>query len=102
MEAIYFAVGVLTMVLLAVASLAVYSTVMVLKLKDELKLTHKMIDDVYGTIQHNDMEQSREINELHRRIDELNSYTDRRFDKLIDTYILVKETEKESKKLIKG
>ncbi len=120
MEAIMFAVGVLTMVLLAVASLAVYSTVMVLKLKDELKLTHKMIDDVYGTIQHNDMEQSREINELHsrieethrvidkksdelhRRIDELQSYTDRRFDKLIDTYLLVKETEQESKKLIKG
>ena len=95
MEAIYFAVGVLTMVLLAVASLAVYSTVMVLKLKDELKLTHKMIDDVYGTIQHNDMEQSREINEFR-------SYVDRRFDKMIDTYLLVKETEKESKKLIKG
>jgi hypothetical protein len=102
MEAIYFAVGVLTMVLLAVASLAVYSTVMVLKLKDEIKLIHKMIDDVYGTIQHNDMEQSGENNVLYRRIDELNSYTDRRFDKLIDTYILVKETEKESKKLIKG
>jgi hypothetical protein len=95
MEAIYFAVGVLTMVLLAVASLAVYSTVMVLKLKDELKLTHKMIDDVYGTIQHIDMEQSREINEFR-------SYVDRRFDKMIDTYLLVKETEQESKKLIKG
>ena len=48
------------------------------------------------------MEQSRENNVLYRRIDDLNSFTDRRFDKLIDTYILVKETEKESKKLIKG
>ena len=95
MEAMYFAVGVLTMVLLAVASLAVYSTVMVLKLKDEIKLIHKMIDDVYGTIQHNDMEQSRETNEFR-------SYVDRRFDKMIDTYLLVKETEKESKKIIKG
>lgn len=95
MEAMYFAVGVLTMVLLAVASLAVYSTVMVLKLKDEIKSIHKMIDDVYGTIQHNDMEQSRETNEFR-------SYVDRRFDKMIDTYLLVKETEKESKKLIKG
>ncbi len=66
-----------------------------IKLKDELKLTHKMIDDVYGTIQHIDMEQSREINEFR-------SYVDRRFDKMIDTYLLVKETEQESKKLIKG
>lgn len=91
---IMFTVGALTMVLLAVAGLAVYSTVMVLKLKDELKLTHKMIDDVYGTIQHIDMEQSREINEL-------KSYVDRRFDKMLSDpkFCLNKET---NKQIIKG
>lgn len=124
METLMFAVGALTMVLLAVASLAVFSTVMVLKLKDELKLTHKMIDDVYGTINHISREQSHEIDkkesqlqiemrlgerelsnqleQLNEHIDQLRSYTDRRFDKMIDTYLLVKETEKESKKIIKG
>lgn len=124
METLMFAVGALSMVLLAVASLAVFSTVMVLKLKDELKLTHKMIDDVYGTINHINREQMHEIEkidrclrsemrvgeqELSNQIDQLNehiehlqSYVDRRFDKLIDTYLLVKETEKVSKKIIKG
>lgn len=103
---IVFTVGALTMVLLAVASLAVLSTVMVLKLKEELRLTYKMIDDIYSTISHISKEQSREIektyNDADRRLSELQSYVDRRFDKLIDTYLLVKETEKESKEIIKG
>lgn len=124
METLMFAVGALSMVLLAVASLAVYSTVMVLKLKDELKLTHKMIDDVYSTINHINREQmlefekvdrclrsemrvgeqelSNQIDQLNEHIEQLRSYTDRRFDKMIDTYLLVKETEQESKKIIKG
>jgi hypothetical protein len=97
---------------------------MVLKLKDELKLTHKMIDDVYGTINHVNREQMHEIEkidrclrsemrvgeqELNNQINQLNennehlrAYVDRRIDKLSDTYLLVKETEKESKKIIKG
>jgi hypothetical protein len=97
METIMFAVGALSMVLLAVASLAVYSTVMVLKLKDELKLTHKMIDDVYGTINHVNREQSHEI-------ENLRSYVDRRIDKMITDpkFCLNKEPDTESKKIIKG
>ena len=54
MEAMYFAVGVLTMVLLAVASLAVYSTVMVLKLKNRieevLRYTHDETNNIYRNI----------------------------------------------------
>ena len=54
MEAIYFAVGVLTMVLLAVASLAVYSTVMVLKLKkifeEQTRFMHDDSNNMYRTI----------------------------------------------------
>ncbi len=128
METIMFAVGVLTMVLVALAALAVYSTVMVLKLKNKIEnLTrdlqevndhlHRTIDQVHQhftekidkdvdhvnrTIDNVNSDMDRTAGEMIRRIDELNSYVDRRFDKLIDTYILVKETEKESKKLIKG
>ena len=80
-----FSVGALTMVLVAVAALAVYSTVMVLKLKDELKFTHKMIDDVYGTINHVSKEQTREMektyNDADRAFSDLKSHVDRRFDK---------------------
>ena len=110
MEAIYFAVGVLTMVLLAVASLAVYSTVMVLKLKNRieevLRYTHDETNNIYRNINEREDQGQRNLSEvndhIHRNLDELRSYVDRRFDKLIDTYILVKETEQESKKLIKG
>jgi hypothetical protein len=110
MEAMYFAVGVLTMVLLAVASLAVYSTVMVLKLKNRieevLRYTHDETNNIYRNINEREDQGQRNLSEvndhIHRNLDELRSYVDRRFDKLIDTYILVKETEQESKKLIKG
>ena len=121
MEAIMFAVGVLTMVLVALAALAVYSTVMVLKLKnrieDQIRSVYNEVNHIHASISNNNDELHRRIDnstdELHRRVDEtistigirvdeLQSYTDRRFDKLVDTYLLVKETEKESKKLIKG
>lgn len=110
MEAMYFAVGVLTMVLLAVASLAVYSTVMVLKLKkrieEVLRYTHDETNNIYQNVNRVEERLTREVHEvndhLHRNFDEFRSYVDRRFDKMIDTYLLVKETEQESKKLIKG
>jgi hypothetical protein len=131
MEAIYFAVGVLTMVLVALAALAVYSTVMVLKLK---KRTEEMLrniqneaNNIYRNINDNENNLRTEMRlgeqELNLRQDQLTEHIDRveqaiyehinqferrldrRFDKLVDTYLLVKETEKvekESKKLIKG
>ena len=49
-----------------------------------------------------EQELSNQMDQLNEHIEQLQSYVDRRFDKLIDTYLLVKETEKESKKLIKG
>jgi len=123
MEAIYFAVGVLTMVLVALTALAVYSTVMVLKLKRENNDFQRQLHDVYRVISEREDslyrsidEQNRElrlqmdqafeqISQISERVDYLSSYVDRRIDKLIDGYLLVKETEKaekESKKLIKG
>ena len=110
MEAMYFAVGVLTMVLLAVASLAVYSTVMVLKLKkrfeEQTRYMNEDSNNIYRSMNEREDRVRRELaevnNDLHRNFDEFRSYVDRRFDKLVDTYLLVKETEKESKKIIKG
>jgi len=131
MEAMYFAVGVLTMVLVALSALAVYSTVMVLKLK---KRTEEMLRDIQNEATNiyrhiNDTESCLRTEmrlgeqQLNSRQDQLNEHVDRleqtiyehvnqlerrldrRFDKLVDTYLLVKETEsveKESKKLIKG
>jgi len=122
MEAtIMFAVGALTMVLLAVASLAVYSTVMVLKLKKEShidrteiwrnmhenhQIVYRKFEDVErqlrGEMRLGEQELNLRQDQLNEHIGQLERATDRRFDKLIDTYLLVKETEKESKKIIKG
>jgi biopolymer transport protein ExbB/TolQ len=131
MEAMYFAVGVLTMVLVALSALAVYSTVMVLKLK---KRTEEMLRDIQNEATNiyrhiNDTESclrtemrlgEQQLNSrqdtstehvdrleqtIYEHINQLERSIDRRFDKLIDTNLLVKETEKvekESKKLIKG
>jgi hypothetical protein len=124
METIMFTVGVLTMVLVALAALAIYSTVMVLRLKRENNDFQRQLHDVYRVISEREDSMYRNIHdiennlrtemrlgeqELNLRQDQLNEHisqlersTDRRFDKLVDTYLLVKETEKESKKLIKG
>jgi hypothetical protein len=114
MEMLYYTVGVLTMVLVALAALAVYSTVMVTKLKKETKedrteiwrqvhenhqIVFRKIEDIENNLR---TEMRLGEQELDNKMDHLTSYTDRRFDKLIDTYLLVKETEKESKKIIKG
>ena len=113
METIMFTVGVLTMVLVALAAIAVYSTVMVLKLKKENNDFQRQLHDVYRVISEREDSLYRNINDemretrltidqIHERVDQLNSYVDRRIDKVIDGYLLVKEAEQESKKLIKG
>lgn len=129
METISFAFGVLTMVLVAIAAVAVYGTVKVLKLKKSLEMQDRLLNEsitnLYrcnGQLEESlhrrfdanfrDVEQrfkeeveagiSYRNESTHRRIDELNSYVDRRFDKLIDTYLAVKDAEEQTKKLIKG
>lgn len=128
METLMFAFGVLTMVLVAIAAVAVYSTVKVLKLKKSLEMqdryTNESISNLYRSNAYLEEslrkiidERSRDTQEqfnrtrheinhrdesMHRRVDDLNSYVDRRFDKLIDTYFAVKEAEEQTKKLIKG
>jgi predicted Holliday junction resolvase-like endonuclease len=128
METLMFAFGVLTMVLVAIAAIAVYSTVKVLKLKRSLEMQDRGLNESISNLYRSNSqleehlhriidERTRanfeEHNQIHheishraettnRRIDELNSYVDRRFDKLIDTYFAVKEAEEQTKKLIKG
>jgi hypothetical protein len=121
METIYFSIGVLTMVLVALAALATYSTVMVTKLKKETRedrteiwrhmhenhqIVHRKFEDVErqlrGEMRCGEQELSNQMDQLNEHISQLTSSTDRRFDKLIDTYLLVKDAEETNKKLIKG
>jgi C4-dicarboxylate-specific signal transduction histidine kinase len=128
METLMFAFGVLTTVLVAIAAIAVYSTVKVLKLKRSLEMQyrglnesisnlyrsnsqleehlHRIIDERSRDMQDQNNQIRHEISHrdetTNRRVNELNSYVDRRFDKLIDTYFAVKEAEEQTKKLIKG
>ena len=128
METLMFAFGVLTMVLVAIAAIAVYGTVKVLKLKKSLEIQDRLLNESISNLYRSNAyleeslrkiidDKSRDVQEqfnqihheishrddsTHRRIDELNSYVDRRFDKLIDTYFAVKEAEEQTKKLIKG
>ena len=128
METLMFAFGVLTMVLVAIAAVAVYGTVKVLKLKRSLEMQDRYMNESISNLYRSNAyleeslrkiidDKSRDVQEqfnqihyeishreesTHRRIDEFNSYVDRRFDKLIDTYFAVKEAEEQTKKLIKG
>jgi len=126
METLMFAFGVLTMVLVAIAAIAVYGTVKVLKLKRSLEMQdrymnesisnlyrtnghieenlRKSFDDKFRDVQEHFNQIHHEISHrddsTHRRIDELNSYVDRRFDKLLSDPKFC--LNKEDKKLIKG
>jgi uncharacterized protein HemX len=121
MEATFFAFGVLTMVLVATAAIAVYSTVKVLRIKKSLErqenyMTQSLTELYRSTARNEDLlrrnneDQIKEIydrinrdNEsIWRRTEELNSYVDRRFDKLVDTYFAIKDAEKQTKKIING
>ena len=126
MEALMFAFGVLTMVLVAIAAIAVYSTVKVLKLKKSLEMqdryTNESISNLYRSNAHLEDnlrkitdDESRNVQDrinqihyeishrdesMHRRVDDLNSYVDRRFDKLLSDPKFC--LNKEDKKIIKG
>jgi hypothetical protein len=110
METAMFTIGALSMVWAATAALAIYGVVMVLKLKkrieEVLRYVHDETNNIYRNINENEDKLRGEMRlgeqELNSQINQLNSYVDRRFDKLIDTYLAVKETKKESKQIING
>ena len=126
METLMFAFGVLTMVLVAIAAIAVYSTVKVLKLKKSLEMQDRYTNESFSNLYRSNAyleeslrkiidERSRDTQEqfnqtrheishrdesMHRRVDDLNSYVDRRFDKLLSDPKFC--LNKEDKKIIKG
>ena len=117
MEAIYFAVGVLTMVLVALAALAVYSTVMVTKLKkrieEVLRYVHDETNNIYRNINENEdklrgemrcgeQELNLQMDQLNEHISQLTSSTDRRFDKMLSSFLSQEYEAKHSKEIIKG
>ena len=106
METIYFAFGVLTMVGAALASLIVYGVLKARKTEKQINNLDEWIREGYRDIWNNMNETHRET---HHRIDQMdravndqitdsvtqcNSYTDKRIDKLVDTYFMVKESKK--------
>jgi len=126
MEALMFAFGVLTMVLVAIAAIAVYSTVKVLKLKKSLEIQDRYMNESISNLYRSNAhlednlrkitdDESRNVQDrinqihyeishrdesMHRRVDDLNSYVDRRFDKLLSDPKFC--LNKEDKKIIKG
>ena len=124
METTMFTLGVLSITLAALVALVIYGIVTVLKLNKELynaredrsniwRQLHENNRDVYLHYDRKIEDTQREIGDVYSTItavggkiegsvEHLQSYVDHRFDKLIDTYLLVKDTEKESKKIING
>jgi len=124
METTMFTLGVLSMILAALVALVIYGIVTVLKLNRELynaredrsniwRQLHENNRDVYLHYDRKLEDTQRDFGDVYNTIaavggkiegsvEHLQSYVDRRFDKLIDTYLLVKDTEKESKKIING
>jgi hypothetical protein len=114
METIMFTLGVLSIILIALAALVIYGTVTVLKLKTETtEIWRRMHENHRDAHLHYDRkfeDTQRDVNmieaTMHNQIQyastQNNSYTDSRIDKLIDTYFMVKDAEQNTKKIIKG
>jgi hypothetical protein len=103
MEILSFAFGVLLIIVLLSVIAVILGAMKVNKQEKQIKYLEQRITDTERSIWH-DMSNNR--SEIHRRIDHVetqcNSYTDKRIDKLIDTYFKVETTKEQTKKLIKG
>ena len=110
METTMFTLGVLSMILAALVALVVYGTVMVLKLKRDITNVYRQLYDENQHTYRKFEDMPRDVNmieaTMHNQIQyastQSNSYTDKRIDKLVDTYFMVKEAEQNTKKIIKG
>ena len=121
METTMFALGVLAMIMVMLITVVVVGIVKVFKMSkqikelftyiheierhwsDRLNDTHRDINMIEATM-HNGLEHAtKAVNEqITDSVTQSASYTDKRIDKLIDTYFMVKEAEETNKKLIKG
>ena len=119
MEILSFTFGVLLITVLLLVVAVILGAMKVNKQGKQIKYLEQSITDTERSIWHHI---SNTHSEIHRRIDyvetemlpraindqitdsvtQCNSYTDKRIDKLIDTYFKVKTTKEQTKKLIKG
>jgi hypothetical protein len=110
METTMFTLGVLSMILAALVAIVVYGIVMVSKLKTETRNIYQQLHENHRDVYHAMDDVRRDINmiesTMHNQIQyastQSTSYTDKRIDKLVDTYFMVKDAEQTNKKLIKG
>jgi predicted PurR-regulated permease PerM len=118
MEILSFTFGVLLTTVLLLVIAVILGAMKVNKQGKQIKYLEQSITDIERNLLQNI---SNNRSEIHRRIDHVeiempraindqiansvtqcNSYTDKRIDKLIDTYFKVETTKEQTKKLIKG
>ena len=132
METTMFALGVLAMIMVMLITVVVVGIVKVFRMNRQIKNLYTYIheveiaqtngmdrfesrvdsrlQDVYRDVNMVESTIRNGMDHFERAVNDQitdavtvgNSYTDKRIDKLIDTYFEVKEAEKSSKKLIKG
>jgi transposase len=110
METLSFAFGVLTMVGVAFAALIIVSIVKAYKQQTRIQQLEEWLLNVDRDYHYQDNEVYKAIDDRIRGVNDqitdsvtqCNSYTDKRIDKLIDTYFMVKEAEKQTKKQLNG
>lgn len=124
METLYFILGMLSIIATISIGVIVWGVVKTTKLLKQVKLQEEYIADVnkdlWGGIEHRYEDLQRRLDgmnrnahdrvtdlqrEIEKRIDDSNaasfSYTDRRIDKLVDTYFEMKDLNK-CKQILKG
>ena len=98
-----FTLGVLSIILAALVATVVYGIVTVLKLKTDITNVYRQIHDENQQVYRRFEEVQRDINmieaTMHNQIQyantQSNSYTDKRIDKLVDTYFEVQSIKKQ-------
>ena len=103
METTMFTLGVLSIILAALVAIVVYGIVTVLKLKTETRNIYRQMyeerQDIYRKFEdtHRDinMIEATMHNQIQYATTQSNSYTDKRIDKLVDTYFEVQSIKKQ-------
>ena len=103
METTMFTLGVLSIILAALVATVVYGIVTVLKLKTDITNVYRQFHDENQQVYRRFEEVQRDINmieaTMHNQIQyantQSNSYTDKRIDKLVDTYFEVQSIKKQ-------
>ena len=103
METTMFTLGVLSIILAALVATVVYGIVTVLKLKTDITNVYRQLHDENQQVYRRFEEVQRDINmieaTMHNQIQyattQSTSYTDKRIDKLVDTYFEVQSIKKQ-------